>query len=377
MVLVLIHGLNGDPIETWRHQDTKKLWPQEFLPDARPNTRVLSYGYNGDIYLNNSAANIRDMARSILSNLDTRRDSDPQRPIIFVAHCLGGLIAKQALCFARAEPQFCNIGSATKAVDWKRIAEDYSALSPSPRSRRGAVAPLVDAITTSAPKLGKMCDDFVELTAHYLIVTWYETVVWPGTKKCIVDQTSTRMMSGADEVSLPAEAHHVNMCRFADKDDQTLQELLKHVGAALGEQIQAGEASKVQRRIPGIGMQQSFSAVTERVRVTEYERQTVLGDGSVGQVHNHQRSQMVDSGDGGSLEISRVQEVGDDSVRGIEPRAPKQIEGAPAMEAEEIPWRASEETSAGRNGSGQGTRRPNIFKRVAGRLRTKPTLVAR
>ncbi|KAK0665494.1 hypothetical protein QBC41DRAFT_379389 [Cercophora samala] len=370
--IVLIHGLNGDPIETWRHQDSKKLWPQEFLPLQRPNTRVLSYGYNGDIYLNNSAANIRDMARSILSNLDSIRRSDPRRPVIFVAHCLGGLIVKQALCFARAEPRFYDIGSATKAVfffgtphsganrkDWKRIAESYSVLSP----HKGPVANIVNAITTSAPKLGKLCDDFVELTAHYLIVTWYETVFWPGTKRCIVDQTSSRMMSGADEESLPVEADHVNMCRFAEPEDPTLRELL------------IGEASGIQERTAGAGVQQSYTIIRERVRVTESERQIMVGGDLTGQVYSQQRREMEGGGGTKSMRLSRVQEVEDDSDGAIQSGVPRQIEAATVRERESIPGKASEDPFVARDDSGPESRRPNFLKRFAGRLRTKQTLV--
>jgi hypothetical protein len=58
--------------------------------------RVLSFGYNGDMYRSNSAARIRDNALSLLSFLSVkRRRAGSERPIVFVAHCLGGLIVKQ------------------------------------------------------------------------------------------------------------------------------------------------------------------------------------------------------------------------------------------------------------------------------------------
>ncbi|KAK4667857.1 uncharacterized protein QC764_704050 [Podospora pseudoanserina] len=383
--LVLIHGLNGDPIETWRHQDTKQVWPQALLPDARPKTRVLSYGYNGDIYLNNSAANIRDMARSVLSNLDAGRRSDPHRPIIFVAHCLGGLIIKQALCFARAERRFHNIGDATKAVfffgtphsgakkqDWKRIAESYSVLSP----RRGSVAPIVNAITTSAPRLVKLCDDFVELTDRYLIVTWYETVFWPGTKKCIVDQTSARMMAGGNEEAMPVEADHVNMCRFAGGDDPTLQELLMFVQRALGKeermvplgQIPTGEVSGTQGRTARTTIRQPYTIFTETVR----ERHIMVGTDLTGQVYSQQRSVTVESGASEAMTLGRVEEVEDDnSNRANHAQSPSQIGAPPVSEAGEMPWGAKLDASD----SGRDSRRPNFLKRFAGRLRSKQTLI--
>lgn len=50
------------------------------------------------MYRNNSVASIRDNARSLLSYLELERRPARRRdsiPIVFVAHCLGGLIVKQ------------------------------------------------------------------------------------------------------------------------------------------------------------------------------------------------------------------------------------------------------------------------------------------
>lgn len=91
--------------------------PRNLLPKAHPNTRVLSYGYPGDIYEIDSVAGIREHAKTLLNLLDMRRDDlDASRPIVFVAHCLGGLIAKQALCFCNHEEGYASIASATRSV---------------------------------------------------------------------------------------------------------------------------------------------------------------------------------------------------------------------------------------------------------------------
>ena len=112
------------------------VWPKDLLPEVQPRTRVLSFGYSGDIYENPSTFGIRDIARSLLSSLKLRRHSDRNRPIVFLAHCLGGLVAKQAspacsqfktmspadqllpqaLCFANNEDEYCSIAKATHSV---------------------------------------------------------------------------------------------------------------------------------------------------------------------------------------------------------------------------------------------------------------------
>ena len=102
--LVLVHGLDGDPVETWTYTTSgagpklRVVWPETLLPKILPGVRVMSFGYNGDMYRNNSVAGIRGNAGALLSQLRSlRRNADPNRPIVFVAHCLGGLIVKQVI----------------------------------------------------------------------------------------------------------------------------------------------------------------------------------------------------------------------------------------------------------------------------------------
>ena len=101
--VVLVHGLDGDPVETWEHitagtkSQRRTVWPEDLLPKILPRVRVLSFGYNGDMYRSNSVAGIRGNAGALLSHLKSHRYGvDQTRPIVFVAHCLGGLIVKQA-----------------------------------------------------------------------------------------------------------------------------------------------------------------------------------------------------------------------------------------------------------------------------------------
>jgi len=100
--IVLVHGIDGDPIKTWTNAESSTFWPQDWLPGKFPLARVFSFGYNADMYRNNSVAGIRDNARSLLSFLELERESlDCTPPIVFIAHCLGGLIVKQVSSLPR------------------------------------------------------------------------------------------------------------------------------------------------------------------------------------------------------------------------------------------------------------------------------------
>ena len=137
--VVFVHGLQGDPQKTWTYTGdvvTKEpepnqvktsccmfsnkasaregirtresiFWPRDLLPEARNDVRLMTYGYDSHISKFFSGAanqtNISEHGRSFLSSLSSERVGCPRRPLIFVAHSLGGLIVKEALRRSREE----------------------------------------------------------------------------------------------------------------------------------------------------------------------------------------------------------------------------------------------------------------------------------
>ena len=77
------------------------FWPQELLQKTLPDARILTYGYDSGIGhrltqpVNQNT--ILDLGQNLLAGLEAQRRSQPCRPIIFVAHSLGGIIVKEAL----------------------------------------------------------------------------------------------------------------------------------------------------------------------------------------------------------------------------------------------------------------------------------------
>ena len=77
--IVAVHGLNGDPINTWTSRKTNAFWLKDFLPRDVPNARVMTFGYNADAAFGNTTAEIVDHAKSLLSSLVDRREEDDVR----------------------------------------------------------------------------------------------------------------------------------------------------------------------------------------------------------------------------------------------------------------------------------------------------------
>ncbi|KAK3317310.1 Alpha/Beta hydrolase protein [Cercophora scortea] len=238
--LVLVHGLNGDRIQTWTHDRTGVCWPRDLLPAKLPLTRVLSFGFNADIYGNTSVEGIRGNARALLSRLiDERDDVDSyDRPIVFVAHSLGGLIVKQALRFAHNETTYQSLATSTRGLlfygtphagsstdRWLQLARSFAPLHP-PKSKSHILSPfhrlpspLVQALESNSTDIADICEDFRHLARRYAIISFYETHAWPGTRAPIVDRMSALMMLDHED-QVPLEAHHLDLCRFADARDE-------------------------------------------------------------------------------------------------------------------------------------------------------------
>jgi pimeloyl-ACP methyl ester carboxylesterase len=96
--IVLIHGLNGHREKTWT--DDQVFWPKDLLPADIPKARILAFGYDAIIvhfWSQASQNRIDNHADELFAALVGLRDRTKtnERPIIFVAHSLGGLVCAQ------------------------------------------------------------------------------------------------------------------------------------------------------------------------------------------------------------------------------------------------------------------------------------------
>ncbi|KAI0434036.1 hypothetical protein F5Y09DRAFT_20100 [Xylaria sp. FL1042] len=107
--ICFVHGLTGDRDKTWTAHAQSTPWPKTLLPAELPRARLLTYGYDAYIVRNSVASTTRliDHASNLLHDLTTNRASCNafNRPLIFVAHSLGGLVCKEALLYSRNAPE--------------------------------------------------------------------------------------------------------------------------------------------------------------------------------------------------------------------------------------------------------------------------------
>jgi hypothetical protein len=107
--ICFVHGLTGNRNTTWTATGQSKPWPQTLLPLKLGKARILTYGYDAYVLRKSVASSNRliDHATNLLNDLTTDRTScnASSRPLIFVAHSLGGLVCKEAILLSRNNPE--------------------------------------------------------------------------------------------------------------------------------------------------------------------------------------------------------------------------------------------------------------------------------
>jgi alpha-beta hydrolase superfamily lysophospholipase len=76
------------------------MWIRDELPRAIPGVRTIIYGYDSALEGSNSFQSIGDIALGLIHHLKSQGwNLDSAKPIVFLAHSLGGLVLKQALVY--------------------------------------------------------------------------------------------------------------------------------------------------------------------------------------------------------------------------------------------------------------------------------------
>lgn len=74
------------------------MWLRDALLYDLPGARILTYSYDTRLAESNNFQNLEDVALTFRASLRIALSrSPPDRPLIFIAHSLGGLVLKQTL----------------------------------------------------------------------------------------------------------------------------------------------------------------------------------------------------------------------------------------------------------------------------------------
>ncbi|MFI6220122.1 hypothetical protein ACIBEH_06170 [Nocardia salmonicida] len=110
--VVFLHGLGGQARTTWA--DGEAFWPA-WLGEDIEGAAVWTVGYAASPsgWLG-KAMPIQDRAVNVLARL--QNEGVGERPLVFVTHSMGGLLAKQMLLHAQSSPEYAAFAAAARGV---------------------------------------------------------------------------------------------------------------------------------------------------------------------------------------------------------------------------------------------------------------------
>ena len=186
--VVAIHGLDGSPWGTWTHKDGT-FWLRDMLPKDIPGARIFTYSYPSQLLWSRSEAALMEYTQTLLENLRNQRRNQQRRPIIYLAHSLGGIVCKEALIKAKNDPRFSDLLESTVAIVFfgtpHRGAETKfgvlmgNSFNTTTLERiSGRVrTDLLGVLESNSVKLREIDEAFRHISSRFEIVTVYETEI--------------------------------------------------------------------------------------------------------------------------------------------------------------------------------------------------------
>lgn len=240
--IVFVHGLSGHRRATWTKDSI--LWPQELLPTDIPSARVITFGYEAAVIdLNNEVtqSTMETHAADICDRLAGLRSGTPsfKRPIVFVAHSLGGLVCAQAIVKGASGVSTDNsytIANNTQGIIFlgtpfhgspsakymevlRRVIRVFHSTNAKKihdlKERSEKLEVLVEAF---ANRLRQRLSDGKELGVYFFCETLTTHSV------LVVPENNAKIIGYGDQASI--HANHSDMCKFASRDDEGYKSVL-------------------------------------------------------------------------------------------------------------------------------------------------------
>jgi len=239
--VVFVHGLNGDPHNTWTAEKSKIFWPEQLLPLVleEERARILVYGYDADVTSFTDGASrdkIHNHAEHLIAELAANRRirKATERPIIFVAHSLGGLVVKRALIYSseirgnyteHLRSVFVStygilfLGTPHKGSDLAKWGSRLEAICSAvmPTKAIDSNDNLVKALKSNNETLQNIDRQFIQLISRFHVYFFHEGKPTDlKTKKDFIVDEDSASPTIQDVERAVIQADHSHMCKFED-----------------------------------------------------------------------------------------------------------------------------------------------------------------
>ncbi|KAJ5718812.1 alpha/beta-hydrolase [Penicillium malachiteum] len=240
--ICFIHGLTGDRRATWTPDQASEPWPQTLLPSHISGARILTYGYDA-YFVRKSAAScnrVIDHAINLLHDLTTDRAScnASSRPLIFIAHSLGGLVCKKAILLSRNNPEYHlrSVFKSTKAIifmgtphkgswmaDWAKIPATALGFIKSTNKSLFAVLESESQFLESLQiEFLALIRELREAGRSLEVTSFFEELPLPLAGRVVSKESAT--LDGYNSISI--HANHSDMVKFGSEEETGFKRLV-------------------------------------------------------------------------------------------------------------------------------------------------------
>ncbi|KAL2063771.1 hypothetical protein VTL71DRAFT_5576 [Oculimacula yallundae] len=241
--IIALHGLNGHRENTWT---TKKnvnwLRDADMLSSIIPNARIMSWGYDANTHSTKglSAQYLYNIAQNLVSDLSLHRrlDKTDTRPIIFVAHSLGGIVLKSALIhsdstrsnhlYAHKSIKLSTSGimfmgtphQGGEGVAWGKRLVNVASIFVNTNDK------LLNILENGSEILQQQLGQYNSISSDFDTKFAYETLPTPLTmgKAMIVVPMSSAVVPGhVNAEPIAINDHHINMVKFGSQSREFMK----------------------------------------------------------------------------------------------------------------------------------------------------------
>jgi predicted alpha/beta hydrolase family esterase len=248
--VVFVHGLEGDGRSTWAN-GIDAYWPQ-WISDDCPQAGVWVCSYPSTVVdSGRNTLSIKDLADNLAHRM--RNQDIGERPVIFVAHSMGGLITKHILHGAAtsANPEFKRLWLAAAGIaflatphagsdlaTWKSwITNVLRLFWPGTQLALGSNA---DELPTHAEHLRVLNGVFRNYVAERhrtgprpRIVAYVEKLPTKGIAKVVDPHSADPQLAGIEVIQEPYD--HLQICKFASRERAPFGWVLRQIKKTLDE----------------------------------------------------------------------------------------------------------------------------------------------
>ncbi|XP_039603719.1 protein SERAC1 isoform X3 [Polypterus senegalus] len=259
--VLFIHGLLGAAFKTWRQQDLDVVqngkaagekedytdcWPKTWLAADCPNLRVLSVEY--DTHLSdwrakcpaeNQRKSLAYRSQELLKKLKAAGVGD--KPLVWVAHSMGGLLVKKMLLDAAKDPELQTLLNNTRGIIFYSVPHHGSFMAEYSVNVKYILFPSVEVkeLIKGSPSLHELNDDFLTVAKEkdLKVLSFAETLptnIGTMVKMNVVPVQSADLGYGD---LIKVDVDHLNICKPQNKDSFLYKRSLQFIRDALASEL--------------------------------------------------------------------------------------------------------------------------------------------